>query len=102
MAFCPACAAGAAGAFDAAAPYRPGQRVFLFLYPRSKLGLTSAVGGDAGRFLIDSSGNIAAPPRVPRPVSRPALPAIKAKPVTTQREFLRQLRNAMEADRGRR
>lgn len=82
------------------APYRPGQRVFLFLYPRSKLGLTSAVGGDAGRFLIDDGGNVVTAPALTRPVTRPALPAIKSRSVTKQPEFLRQLRKVMEADRG--
>lgn len=39
--------------------FRPGQRVFLFLYPRSKLGLTSVVGGDLGRYDLDSCWRIA-------------------------------------------
>ncbi len=36
--------------------YRPGERVFLFLYQPSKLGLTSTVGGTLGRFGIDQGG----------------------------------------------
>jgi hypothetical protein len=36
--------------------YRVGERVLLFLYPVSKLGLTSCVGGALGRFTVDSSG----------------------------------------------
>jgi hypothetical protein len=35
--------------------YRVGERVLLFLYPTSKLGLTSCVGGSFGRFTIDPS-----------------------------------------------
>lgn len=38
--------------------YRVGQRVLLFLYPRSKLGLTSSVAGTMGRFQIDAGGNV--------------------------------------------
>jgi hypothetical protein len=34
----------------------PGERVVLFLYPASKLGLTSCVGGALGRFAVDRSG----------------------------------------------
>lgn len=38
--------------------YRVGERVLLFLYPPSKLGLTSNVGGEMGRFTVDSSGYV--------------------------------------------
>ena len=38
--------------------YRVGERVLLFLYPASKLGLTSCVGGALGRFAIDSRGRV--------------------------------------------
>lgn len=36
--------------------YRVGERVLLFLYPPSKLGLTSCVGGTLGRFRVDPRG----------------------------------------------
>jgi hypothetical protein len=39
--------------------YRVGEHVVLFLYPPSKLGLTSCVGGVLGRFSIDSLNQIA-------------------------------------------
>jgi hypothetical protein len=39
--------------------YRVGEGVLLFLYPPSKLGLTSPVGGAMGRFSIDPQGRIA-------------------------------------------
>jgi hypothetical protein len=32
--------------------------VVLFLYPRSKLGLTSCVGGTLGRFNLDAWGRV--------------------------------------------
>ena len=38
--------------------YRVGERVLLFLYPPSKLGLTSCVAGDLGRFTIDPWGRV--------------------------------------------
>ena len=38
--------------------YRVGERVLLFLYPPSKLGLTSCVAGAMGRFTIDPRGRI--------------------------------------------
>jgi hypothetical protein len=41
--------------------YTVGERVLLFLYPPSKLGLTSAVGGQIGRFPIDGAGTVLSP-----------------------------------------
>lgn len=38
--------------------YRVGERVLLFLYPLSKLGLTSSVGGGMGRFTVDLRGRV--------------------------------------------
>lgn len=38
--------------------YRVGQRVLLFLYPPSKLGLTSSVAGPMGRFNVDERGRV--------------------------------------------
>ena len=38
--------------------YRMGERVLLFLYGPSKLGLTSCVGGGLGHFRIDSGGRV--------------------------------------------
>jgi hypothetical protein len=47
-----------AGLWESPKRYRIGERVLLFLYPPSKLGLTSPVGGSLGRFEIDSKGEI--------------------------------------------
>ena len=38
--------------------YRVGERVMLFLYPPSRLGLTSLVGGELGRFHVDLAGRV--------------------------------------------
>jgi hypothetical protein len=60
--------------------YRPGERVVLFLYPPSKLGLTSPVGGaSTGHYSVDTSGWMR--PRVPR--AEP-LPPIHIRTFTSQ------------------
>ncbi|HSY93563.1 MAG TPA: hypothetical protein VK812_19545 [Candidatus Binatus sp.] len=38
--------------------YRVGEHVLLFLYPPSKLGLTSCIAGAMGRFTIDPRGRV--------------------------------------------
>jgi hypothetical protein len=47
-----------AGLWESGERYRVGQRLLVFLYPRSKLGLTSPVGGWQGRFALDSQGEL--------------------------------------------
>jgi hypothetical protein len=47
-----------AGLWNTKERYRVGERVLLFLYPPSKLGLTSPVAGPMGRFAIDPQGRI--------------------------------------------
>jgi hypothetical protein len=51
--------------------YRQGERVVLFLYPLSKLGLTSPIPN--GRFPVDSGGKVIFPPGS-RPPGMPSLP----------------------------
>jgi hypothetical protein len=46
------------GLWSSGQRYRVGERVLLFLYPKSKLGLTSSVGGTLGRFAIDRMGRV--------------------------------------------
>jgi hypothetical protein len=46
------------GLWNSGPRYRVGERLLLFLYPASKLGFTSPVGGALGRFAVDSSGNV--------------------------------------------
>jgi hypothetical protein len=45
-----------AGLWQSGERYHPGERVLLFLYPPSRLGLTSPVGNRAGRFAVDRAG----------------------------------------------
>ncbi|HYX69831.1 MAG TPA: hypothetical protein VE825_11905, partial [Terriglobales bacterium] len=56
-----------AGLWGAGRPrYRVGQEMLLFLYPRSRLGLTSPVSGDLGVLPIDAAGQVL-PPATPQP-----------------------------------
>lgn len=52
-----------AGLWSSGEHYRVGERVFLFLYPPSKLGLTSPVAGAGARFAIDPLGEVVATQR---------------------------------------
>jgi len=47
-----------AGLWDAGERYRAGERLLLFLYRPSKLGLTSPVAGAQGRFVLDRNGQV--------------------------------------------
>jgi hypothetical protein len=53
------------GAWSMQRPMAKGQHILLFLYPPSRLGLTSPVGGSLGQVALDSSGknvsNLASP-----------------------------------------
>jgi hypothetical protein len=46
------------GLWSSGQRYRLGEHVFLMLYPPSKLGLTSCVAAQLGRFNVDPSGRI--------------------------------------------
>lgn len=46
------------GLWSSGQRYRVGERVLLFLYPPSKLGLTSCVAGAMGRFTLDPRGRV--------------------------------------------
>lgn len=46
------------GLWAAGERYRVGERVLLFLYPPSKLGLTSPVAGRQGRFSVDEKERV--------------------------------------------
>ena len=61
------------GLWSSGQRYRVGERVLLFLYPPSKLGLTSAVGAEIGRFNVDPLGRVL--------LSAQQLSAFRADPV---------------------
>ena len=46
------------GVWSSGQHYRIGERLLLFLYPPSRLGLTSSVAGPVGRFALDSGGGV--------------------------------------------
>jgi hypothetical protein len=81
-----------AGLWQAGDRYRPGERVMLFLYPPSKLGLTSPVGGASGRFGVDPGGQVVIEQRKVGP-GRTHLPANLRMPPL---DFLRALRRTEE------
>ncbi len=66
-----------AGAWPSHRAMRTGQRILLFLYPPSRLGLTSPVGGPMGQVSLDSSGKNAAVPAAIENVSLRARPPLR-------------------------
>jgi len=46
------------GLWSSGQRYRVGERVLLFLYPPSKLGMTSCVAPPLGRFALDAAGRV--------------------------------------------
>ena len=59
------------GLWDAGERYRVGERVLLFLYPTSNLGLTSPVAGKAGRFAMDDQERVIVSGEVFRELANP-------------------------------
>jgi hypothetical protein len=87
-----------AGLWESGERYRPGQRVLLFLYPPSKLGLTSPVQGPMGRFRIGPDGRVVVDPRrigfrPPRPGVRDGL---RGRTRVSPGELVRFFRSAEE------
>jgi hypothetical protein len=78
--------------------YRPGERVLLFLYPPSKLGLTSTVRGPLGRFRIGPDGQVLLDPaRIGVPTRRPGTAdPLRGRTSVRPRELVRLLRSAEE------
>ncbi|MGA8151742.1 MAG: hypothetical protein WB952_12390 [Terriglobales bacterium] len=87
-----------AGLWQSGERYRSGERVMLFLYPPSKLGLTSPVGGPMGRFRINTAGRIV----VPRGPTRPRSPRLPDKNPSgrTRVVSLRELARALRREPG--
>jgi hypothetical protein len=76
--------------------YRVGEHVVLFLYPPSKLGLTSCVGGPLGRFSIDSLNQIALSEQ--HMAAFGADPALGGKSRIRFRDFIRAARRPIEEE----
>jgi hypothetical protein len=85
-----------AGLWESGERYRPGERFLLFLYPPSKLGLTSPVRG--GCFKIGPDGQVALDRgRIGVPARRPGLgDRFRGKTSLRPRELLRLFRSEEE------
>jgi hypothetical protein len=75
--------------------YRTGERVLLFLYRPSKLGLTSPVAGAFGRFTVDKKGQINLD-RVASLASDPVDVHLRGKTRVSSRDFARTIRRLVE------
>jgi len=87
-----------AGLWESGERYRPGERVLLFLYPPSKLGLTSPIRGPLGRFRIGPDGQIVLDPgRIGFPAPRPRVgDRLRGPTRVSPRELVRFFRSAQE------
>ena len=87
-----------AGLWESGERYRPGERVLLFLYPPSKLGLTSPVRGPIGRFRIGPGGQVALDPRrIGVPTVRPGMrDRLTGRTSVSPRDLVRFFRSAEE------
>jgi hypothetical protein len=87
-----------AGLWQSDERYRLGERVLLFLYPPSKLGLTSPVRGPLGRFRIGPNGRVVLDPgRIGVRARRPGITdQLGGRTSVSPRELVRFLRSAEE------
>jgi hypothetical protein len=86
------------------AAYRAGQRMVLFLYSPTRVGLTSPVGGRLGRYDVDRTGQIVVPASavLNQPSRTPVSSPPSRHPIATGaqhvplRTFSRAIRRVME------
>lgn len=83
------------GLWSGADRYRVGQRMMLFLYTPSALGLTSPVGGGAGRLSIDASGRVRLSPTQQQSIQLSQTPDIRSGRVPV-RDLVRAIRRMSE------
>ena len=81
-----------AGLWSRGERYRVGERVFLFLYSPSRLGLTSPVAGGMGRFAMNSTGEIVLSPQHIQIFAND--PILGRKIVASYEDFARAFRRA--------
>jgi hypothetical protein len=90
-----------AGLWNRGERYRVGERVLLFLYPPSSLGLTSPVAGASGRFAIDGEGGLLINPQTAGILA--ADPLIRGRTIVPFADFVQAVRRTgeefSEADR---
>jgi hypothetical protein len=83
------------GLWEQGERYRPGERVLLFLYRPSKLGLTSPVAGASGRFKVDNLGQLNIND-VASLASDPTTVPFRGKIRVNSRDFARIIRRMVE------
>jgi len=81
-----------AGLWSGRERYQVGERLLLFLYPPSRLGLTSPIGGDLGRFNVDSFGWVLLSERHRSAFA--ADPVMRGKPRVAFSDFAQNVRRA--------
>lgn len=84
------------GLWEQGERYRTGERVLLFLYRPSKLGLTSPVAGASGRFPVDKAGQINLQDRIAPLDSDPIAVRLRGKARVSSRDFARAIRRMVE------
>jgi hypothetical protein len=77
-----------AGARSMHRPMRVGEHVLIFLYPPSRLGLTSPIGGSSGMIALDPSGNVSIAPE--------STSGVTPQSGSSQRESARRPRTASD------
>ena len=82
-----------AGAWSMHRPMRSGQHILIFLYPLSRLGFTSPVGGAQGQVALDSSGKNVAKSEPPQP---PVPAGTRSVSVVQLERAIRSARNEEE------
>ena len=91
-----------AGAWSMHRPMSSGQHILIFLYPLSRLGFTSPVGGSLGQVALESSGKNVSnsgqkpPPRIGLQNESPPPPAV---PADTRSVSVVQLERAIRSAR---
>ena len=84
------------GLWEQGERYHPGERVLLFLYRPSKLGLTSPVAGALGRFAVDKTGQINLQDRIASLDSDPIAVRLRRKSRVTSGDFARAIQRMVE------
>lgn len=85
-----------AGLWRAGERYRVGEKMFLFLYRPSKLGLTSPVGGAMGRLRLDAKGQVALAEELVEAVHSDLAARVRGRVRLSSRELATRARRAME------
>jgi hypothetical protein len=85
-----------AGLWASGERYRVGERVLLFLYSPSELGLTSPVSGTMGKFMMNTQGQVVM--NAQHVATFAGDPVLAGKPVVPYAEFARAVRRFMREE----